>query len=211
MRAFLVSTNIMPISDHEIIRQKLSTLDVLDCIENAQAILGAIQDRSDLHARDIVERFHNILMGELAERMVMDWLHQHNKHAVSAVDKRSASPDCGHDLWVHDIHGAQRTCSVKSSIAVLKTKPADILDTFTIAINEKEAREINVQVYFWLEPHGKPRISVPTLTNSAIIAWCSRKEIETKHFQHYAGEQRRAPSIKLRALRPMHELLPLLS
>lgn len=140
----------MPILDQEIIHVSLSRSELLNCIENARGILCALQERNDLHARDELERFEDLLMGEAAERMVIQWLLSNHKKAVSAVDKSSRAPGGEHDIWVQDTKGKARKGSVKSSISAYKTTPDDILDTYTLAVNEQEARDINVQVYFWL-------------------------------------------------------------
>lgn len=201
----------MPVKNDDIIKIDLDREETLICIENARAILKGIEDRKDLHIRDDVERFQDLLMGELAEAMVIKWLRQNGRLAVSAVDKGAMHPDAGHDIWVRDTKNNQRTCSVKSSISVFKTEPEEILDSFTLAITNSEVRDINIQVYFWLDTKSSPRISVPSLKNSAIMAWFGKSEVKAEKFASYEGERRKSLARKLRQLNPMHELLKFLS
>ena len=197
----------MPVQANQIVRVNLPPETVRGSIEIARRIASSIVDRPDLHGRDALERFIDCLMGELAEQMVITWLTTEGKHAVSAVDKTAASPDPGHDIWLKDAHGAQIRASIKSSLSATKTDPAEILSTFTLATNPRELRDVNIQVYFWLNISNPPRVTVPSLQNAALFAWASASDLGTGEFAAYRGEHRAAPSTRLIALQPMSELL----
>lgn len=189
----------------------LSDEDIQTCIQNAHRITPHIKDRGDLHPRDYLERYINNLMGEVAEIAVIKWLNKNGKYAVSAVDKTSTNPDLGHDIWVKDRNGNFRKCSVKSSLSA-KKDIGGILETFTLAITESEVRDINIQVYFWLEispPKGKPRTTVPSLSHMAIICWAVKNDID--EFKTYNHENRPSTEKKLNEFRTMDSLLQFLS
>lgn len=147
-------------------------------------------------------------MGEIAESSVISWLKSKKKFVKSAVDKQADSPDLGHDLWLKASDGRKIKCSIKSSLSAKKS-PKEILKQFTIATKQSEIREVNIQVYFWLDIEGKNRITVPTTNHCAIICWCGPNDI--KNFNHYNTEKRQAPSAKLREQRTMESLLQYLS
>lgn len=131
----------------DVIQFELSKEDLDVCIDNAKNIMTTIIDRRDLHSRDDLERFNNLLMGEISEMMVLRWLHSHGKYAVSAVNKNSREPDIGHDLQLRDKNGRPIRCSVKSSLSALKDLNY-IINNFKLATKQSELREVNVQVYF---------------------------------------------------------------
>lgn len=194
----------------DIISVNINEDDIKDCIERATHISKSIADRTDLHSRDYLERFINVLMGEIAEHIVITWLRQNNKFVESAVDKTSDKPDLGHDLWLKKYNGDRIKCSIKSSISALKS-PKDILTTFTIATKESEIRDVNIQVYFWLDLFAKDnnRLSIPSTKNCAIICWCGKKDI--KSFTEYKTEKRQTANKKLQELRTMRSLLNFIS
>lgn len=196
------------INPDDIVKLYLTDRKLSDAILVAHKIVDFIVDRSDLHGRDYIEKYINCLMGEIAEQMVIEWLKNNNKYGKSAVDKTSAKPDMGHDIWLRDSHGIQIRGSIKSSLSFAKSTPKDILNTFTLAISPQEVREVNIQIYFWLSLNSEPRVSVPSMRNAAIMAWASREDLNEVGFSSYKGEQRLAPSkIKLVELRPMKDLL----
>lgn len=180
--------------------------DIHEIVEIANKITPNIIDRADLHKRDYLERFIDVLMGEIAERVVIKWLNENGKYAVSAVDKNSEKPDAGHDILLKDQYGKSIKGSIKSSLSVFKEEINDILD-FTIASKESEIRDVNIQVYFWLEIHAKKgyRVNVPSMCNFAIIGWVGKNDI--KKFVSYKTENRKAPNKKLKEMRPMKILL----
>lgn len=98
------------------------TKDELDiCIDTAKNLSNHIIDRKNLHGRDDLERFINVLTGEIAEQMVLKWLHENGRQAESAVDKQSNNPDLGHDIRVFKIEdGSELLCSIKSSLSCEK-------------------------------------------------------------------------------------------
>lgn len=198
-----------PITSSDVVYVNLTKQELDVCIDTARHLYGHIVDRNDLHKRDDLERFNNVLMGEVAEQMVIKWLRSNGKTAVSAVDKTSASPDLGHDISaVRITDGADVLCSVKSSISCLKDV-SGILKSFKLATKKSELRDINVQVYFWLTvdpPKGDNRVTVPTLRQSALIGWFGSKDIDD--FTKYNHEQgREVSNLNLEYAWPMSKLL----
>jgi hypothetical protein len=177
------------------------------CVQVASHLSSRITDRADLHGRDQLERFNHILMGEIAEQLVIHWLLGQGKFAQSTVDKFSDRPDSGHDIRLKSKDGRDIFCSVKSSLTFSKDE-AGIVEEFTLASKASELREVNIQVYFWLKLHPKPhesRISVPSMSQCALIGWFGRKQINS--FQHFNHEQRQSPSVRLKEANAMQNLL----
>jgi len=197
----------MSVEAKDVVLVSLSDDEIREAILFAEKISKHIVDRKDLHNRDGLERFINILTGEIAEKMVLRWFADNNKYAQSAIDKDADTPDSGHDIWLRDLKNNPIQASVKSSISVLKNSSQDILNTFTLASKPSELKEINIQVYFWLDPFTKPRISVPSLRGAGIFAWASKEDFVENSFSSYPGEKRLAPNSKLCSLRPMATLL----
>lgn len=102
----------MAVNKDTVIRINLSEEDLSKCTENAQILCETISDRSDLHLRSYMERYINILMGEVAEAAVIKWLRQSGKYANSAVNKKSGKPDSGRDIILKDKYGQEIGCSV---------------------------------------------------------------------------------------------------
>lgn len=169
------------------------TKEELDyCIDTSQHLAGYIVDRVDLHQRDELERFNNILMGEVAEQMVIKWLRSEGKTAESAVDKLSNQPDFGHDIRLIKKNETEALCSVKSSLSY-KLNLTQILNICRIATKKSELRDINIQVYFWLtlEPKANEnRVTVPSIRQAAIIGWFAQKDlIGFEKYKHEAGRE----------------------
>lgn len=180
------------------------------CVDNAQKMLSKIVDRNDLHERDNLERFNNILMGEIAEQMVIQWFVSQGKFVESAVDKDSNTPDSGHDIWLKQPDGKKVKCSIKSSLSYSKGVDG-ILSTFKLATTFNELRDINIQVYFWLNLYPAENSSRKTFisfANSAIIGWFGINDL--KNFESYNYEKRLAPTVVLNQARSMQSLLPYL-
>lgn len=202
----------MKVGVKDIVNVHLTEEELDKCIDNAKKIYKNIIDRSDLHSRDFLERYENVLLGEIAEYMVIKWLRNNNRYAISAVDKDSPDPDPGHDLILRSKEKGEIKCSVKSSLSV-QIGPDKILSTFTLATKDNEIRDVNVQVCFWykLKPkNGESRVSLPSLRNSAIICWLGRKDFQNKKFKKYNHENRESPDILLKDCRKMNDLLNLL-
>ncbi len=187
------------ITAHDCVRVEIDRQDFITAIKRAQDILGKLEDRRDLHSRDDFERFINNLMGVIAEKMVWKWL---KAQGLQVEEPKTLD----YDLIVISASGNRYSLSVKSSLSVYKALE-EILETFTIAITPEEASkaDIHVQVYFWLKLKDKPRTVVPSLTNTAIIGWCTPKYLEELNvtFNSYRTEERKAPDIKLSQLLPM--------
>lgn len=196
---------------NDVVKVLLSRDELNRCIDNAKLVLRNLVDRKDLHERDDLERFNDILMGEIAEYMIIKWLNSQGKYAKSSVNKELGAPDPGHDIELKRKDTKEIIkCSVKSSLSFKKGIDG-ILKEFKLATTPKEIRDVNVQVYFWLElnPSGSaPRTTVPSLNNSAIIGWFGVKDLAL--FQSYNHERRQAPIKSLNNSRPMSELLNLI-
>lgn len=128
------------IGKEDVVYVALTKPELDACIDTAKHISGHVVDRKDLHARDDLERFINVLMGEVAEQMVIKWLKEQGKFAESAVDKTSNKPDVGHDVKViNRANGAELLCSVKSSLSY-KLDVEGILSICKIASKESECK-----------------------------------------------------------------------
>ena len=199
----------MPLQLSDVIYSAVSDDELARCISVASRIAPAIGDRADLHARDGLERFTNVLLGELAEQMVLGWIRQQGKYAAPAGDKQGSDPDAGHDVLLRH-RGGELRCSVKSSLSALHPLPR-ILEEITLATKRIELRPVNVQVYFWLDVRGADghRTTVPSLHRAAIIGWAGLRDVQ--QFRTYATEARQSPAgFKLHQMRPMADLLPLI-
>ncbi|QSD34079.1 hypothetical protein H5A40_13375 [Pectobacterium brasiliense] len=195
------------ITEKDIVFISLDIHEFDECIMNAKSVCFHIKDRADLHERDLLERFNNILMGEVAEKMVIKWLNSNGKFASSSVDKLSKKPDHGHDILLKK-NDSHVYCSVKSSLSALKDIQY-IIENFKLATKKNELTTVNIQVYFWLsinpKEFGAPRLTVPSLKQAAIIGWFGQNDI--KNFTTYNRENRESPSVELKHSRPMISLL----
>ena len=185
----------------------LNPSEIMECIKTAQMLCQSICDRPDLHERGLLERFHDVLMGEAAERSVIKWLQSRGAQAKSAVAKTSGRPDLGHDILLKRKQGDSLRCSVKSSISAYYADINTILDTFSIATKKTEICDVNIQVYYWLNLKEKPRVAVPSEYNMAIVGWLGRNDFSGKAFVQYVTEEREVADIKLRQIRAMDTLL----
>ncbi|GAB1661101.1 hypothetical protein [Mannheimia haemolytica] len=196
------------ITVNDTIKVLLDKEELNQCIDNAKLVLENLIDRKDLHKRDDLERFNNILMGEIAEFMVIKWLNNHKKYVKSSVDKSSGVPDLGYDIELKKKgSGKIIKCSVKSSLSFKKGLDG-IVQEFKLATTQNELRDVNIQVYFWLElnpPKNTSRTTVTSLNNSSIIGWFGAKDLES--FSSYNHEKRKAPETPLSQARPMMDLL----
>ncbi|OQV39747.1 hypothetical protein BZ160_15295 [Pantoea vagans] len=192
----------------DVVFVQLKEDELEQCILNAKDISFHIKDRLDLHERDLLERFNNILMGEIAEKMVIKWISEQGRFALSTVNKSSRKPDNGHDVLLKKNNGEDIYCSVKSSLSALHNVEG-IINNFKLATKKSEITEVNIQVYFWLtiNPRGENtnRVTVPALKQAAIIGWFGQNDID--EFTTYNHENREAPSITLKYSRPMVSLL----
>ncbi len=200
------------ITEEDIVYVELEKTEIDECIKTAMHLSGHIIDRADLHVRDDLERFMNILMGEVAEKMTIKWLNNNKKYARSAVNKTGTTPDLGHDIEVKKkTSNDSLLCSVKSSISY-KLSPPGILEICKLATKKSELRDINIQVYFWLTLNptsDNNRVTVPSIRQSAIIGWFGKNDL--KKFSTYNHESREAPADTLKNGRSMKSLLSYLA
>lgn len=57
------------ITPSDTILYKLFDAQIKECIQNAFYLTDFITDRSDLHSRSFLEKFMDVLLGEISERM----------------------------------------------------------------------------------------------------------------------------------------------
>lgn len=179
-------------------------------VQTALKLTPSVVDRPDLHGRDMMERFYNVLNGEIAEQAIIVYLQQQGKFAQSSVDKDAARPDLGHDIFVRRSDGTRATCSVKSSLSY-QFGIEGILQHFRPAFKPSELREFNIQVYYHYNLSQQPRLTVPALVGADIIGWGSFQDLSRASSTAYQGEGRRVLDIKLGQMLPMAALLTLLS
>lgn len=194
----------------DIIYIKLSDFDYLTCVDTARKLCESIVDRRDLHGRDIMERFNNVLMGEVAEMMVIRWLQNNGKYAVSAIDKSSGQPDQGYDICLKDAQNKEVRCSVKSSLS-FKLPPHAILKACKLASTRSEIKDVNIQVYFWLNLNPNDagsRATTPCINNAAIFSWLGGRETDKFQTARYRNQNREVLECVLEKGRSMNSLLP---
>lgn len=200
----------MGITAADVIGPILTDEEIQECISVAQILLKSVQDRGDLHSRSTLERFIDIVMGEIAEQSVIKWIRSQGKFANSDVDKESGRPDKGHDIILHSKNGYNIKCSVKSSLSVYRNQVENILEEFNLSSKRSEVQGINIQVYFWLDLNSTPRITIPSNNNMAIIGWLGRKELNGISEEIYSTEARSVINVKLKNMRSMRSLLDIL-
>ena len=197
----------MAITSKDAVRIKLEDAEIYQLIEQANKLALNIVDRKDLHERDHLERVINVILGEIAEHLVIKWLQSQNKTVRSAVDKTAGTPDLGHDIILKSKKtGAEIECSIKSSLS-FKYDLEGIIKIMSPATKRSELKTVNIQVYFWLSLTNEPRITVPSTNNVAIIGWFTKDDFKKGDFTPYKTEDRENPTIKLSEARPMDELL----
>lgn len=195
------------LNEGDIVFIEINKEEFRECLESAANI--KLSDRNDLHERDPFERFINVLMGEIAEKMVMKWFAKNEIKFKPAHDKTLNVPDGGRDIIVYN-KGREIICSVKSSLSY-KLSFSRIIEICKLATKKSELRSINIQVYFRLvlePPINENRYTVPNIKNSAIIGWFGEKDLED--FTSYSTEKRQVPLASLRKSRTMLSLLEFL-
>lgn len=208
----VTSSDTIPVND------VLDVSAVVDAAERAMRILGRVRDRGDLHERDALERFLDVLLGQLAEAAVLKWLSGQGKK-VEHISRTAVGSDPGYDITMQAATGSKVKISVKSSISACIYDIKRILDTFNVAITENEARkaDVHVQVYYRLRLGGasresgsgvaSPRVVVPSLREAILVGWIRGEDVTS--FASYNTESRQAAEMKLKDLHPMRDLLRL--
>lgn len=181
---------ISKVQEKDIISIILTEEDFRCSILNSVKVSSTIKDRPDLHKRDVLERFINILMGEVAEKIVIRWLQNERKFVKTSRLKGSGKPDEGFDIELRSKTGKALRCSIKSSLSYFKG-PAEILRNFRLGSKKSELTDVNIQVYFWLSlnpPSNQERTTIPSIDKSAIFGWYGKNDL--KKFEHYNKEAR---------------------
>jgi hypothetical protein len=199
------------VTEKDIVRVNMDQSELDKAIEFVARCYGNVSDRPDLHERDLLEKFIDGLMGELAERMVLKWLKSQGKDAEPATDKAALLPDPGHDIYVVRASPSEQVkCSVKSSLSYVSSMEKIIRER-RLATTPPEVKAINVQVFFWLKLRAKKtesRLTVPAIRESAIICWFGERDLPPEEFEKYKHENRLVPKKTLSYGRPMGTLLP---
>lgn len=168
------------------------------------------------HALTHVPREHDplsqliqILMDELAERMVIEWLHTNGKFAEPVSDKGATQLDTRHEIWVTDIRGSRVRAAIHTFLSTHKSEIPEILQYHSLSVDTNHICGINFSVSYWLRLREKPRVKFPSLDHAAIIGWASDKNFrETVEAQ--GGRPAKYVEIKFCDLRPASELLQFL-
>jgi hypothetical protein len=158
---------------------------------------------------DTLQYFIRILMGELAEQKVLQWLQAKGKTFGLIVDKGATKPDLSHEVRLSDVRGKQITARVHTFFSTGETDITKILKTNLFVLDANDLRGINIAVYFWI-PEGHDGFGrLPSLQHAAIFGWAS-----DKNFREAGVSQRQSVgkeySIQLSNLRPLDELLQFL-
>ncbi len=158
---------------------------------------------------DPLNRYIQVVMDELAERMVIQWLQTNGKFAESAVDKGATNPDLGHEIWVTDIRGVKVRAAIHTFLSTNKSEMPEMLESHSLSVETDHLCGINFSVVYWLQLREKPRVKLPSLQQSAIIGWASDKNFREAAKAQPANGGKYA-ALKFGDLRPVEELLQFL-
>lgn len=156
---------------------------------------------------DVLGDYIQVLMEELAERMVIQWLREHGRFVEPAADKGATQPDTKHEVWVTDIRNVKVRAAVHTFLSTHKSEVGDILEHHSLSVDTTRMCGINFSVVYWYQLREKPRVKFPSLQQTAIVGWASdknfREKVKTSQTSKFAA-------IKFSELRPVEELLQFL-
>lgn len=158
---------------------------------------------------DPLAQFIQVLVDELAERMVLQWLRANGKVADPVTDKGSTVPDLSHEIWVTDIRGVKIRAAIHTFLSTNKSEMAEILEAHSLSVETSQMCGINFSVVYWLQLREKPRVKLPSLQQTALIGWASDKNLR-EAAKPQTGNSSKYAAIKLGDLRPVEELLQFL-
>ena len=168
----------------------------------------ALTHQDHTHA-DLLRQWVQVLMDELAERMVIHWLRSNGKFAEPATDKGATHPALRHEIWVTDIRGVNVKAAIYTALSTHKSDVPSLLRAHSLSVDPDQMCGINFSVAYWLQLREKPRIKIPSLQQAAIIGWASdknfREVVKSREAHHY-----KYVAIKFCDLRPVNELLQFL-
>jgi hypothetical protein len=150
-----------------------------------------------------------VLVDELAERMVIQWLHANGKFAEPAADKGATTPDLNHEIWVTDIRNLKVRAAIHTFLSTNKSEIPDMLQFHSLSVDTNHICGINFSVGYWLQLREKPRVKLPSLQQAAIIGWASDKNLREAN-KSQVGYPGKYAAIRFCDLRPVEELLQFL-
>lgn len=158
---------------------------------------------------DPLNGFIQILIEELAERMVIHWLQANGKYVEAVTDKGATVPNLSHEIWITDIRGVKVRAAVHTFLSTNKSDMTELLESHSLSIETSQICGVNFSVVYWLQLHEKPRIKLPALKQSAIVGWVSDKNLR-ETLKTAGGFSGKFAALKLCELRPLEELLTFL-
>lgn len=193
----------MPEQLEDVVRGVLPNAEIFEAATFAyHALTHALANRPN-----ILSDYLEVLMDELAERMVIQWLRAQGKFVEPASDKGGLQPELRHELWVTDIRGVKVRAAVHTFLSTNKSDLEEILANHSLSVDTHQISGINISVVYWYQLREKPRAKLPSLEHTAIIGWASDKNFREKAPTNLAS---RYVAIKFTELRAMQELLQFL-
>ncbi|GAB4581484.1 MAG: hypothetical protein Fur0022_42310 [Anaerolineales bacterium] len=193
----------MPVQAENVVRSSLPNPEMFAAATFAYHVLTHTLSNSP----DILGEYIQVLMNELAERMVIQWLKEHGKCVEPVADKGATQPDLRHEIWVTDIRGVKVRAAIHTFLSTNKAEIADILENHSLSVEVNHICGINFAVVYWLQLREKPRVKLPSLQHAAIIGWVSDKNLREKL---QGGQASKYTTIKFSDLRSVEELLQFL-
>ncbi|MCB9136474.1 MAG: hypothetical protein H6636_13690 [Anaerolineales bacterium] len=193
----------MPVQIEDVVRYAVPNPVVFEAATFAyHALTHTLANRTD-----ILGDYVKVLMDELAEQMVIQWLKEHGKRVEPVVDKGAIQPDLRHEIWVTDIRGVKVRAAVHTFLSTNKAELVEILAHHSLSVDTNQMCGINISVVYWYQLREKPRTKLPSLQNTAIIGWASDKNFREKL---QPGITSRFAAIPFTELRSMDSLLQFL-
>ncbi|NUM46277.1 MAG: hypothetical protein HUU38_16360 [Anaerolineales bacterium] len=153
---------------------------------------------------DMLTGYFQVLIEEVAERMVIQWLREHGKFVEPCGDKGATQPDLSHEIWVTDVRGLKVRAAIHTFLSTNKSEIPDILENHSLSVDAAQICGINFSVVYWYQLREKPRVKLPAIQHAAIIGWASDKNFREKT---PAGHTSKFLAIRFSELRPANELL----
>jgi hypothetical protein len=192
----------MTITPDDVVQCTLSEHEIYEAATYAYHVLTHAPSRTDVLGTHV-----RVLIEELAERLVMQWLREQGKFVVAGVDKGASQPDLKHEIWVTDIRGVKVRAAVHTFLSTHKSEMPDILESHSLSVDTAQMCGINFSVVYWYQLREKPRIMLPSLQQTALLGWVSDKNLREKM---QSGQTSKYAAIKFNELRPLAELLQFL-
>lgn len=192
----------MNITSENVVRCSLPDNEIYAAVTFAYHALTHVPNRSDM-----LGNYLQVLIEELAERLVIQWLREHDKFVEPAVDKGATQPDLKHEIWVTDIRGVKVRAAIHTFLSTNKSELADILEHHSLSVDTTQMCGVNFSVVYWYQLREKPRVKLPSLQQVALIGWVSDKNLREKI---QSGQTSKYAALKFAELRPMEELLQFL-